>query len=103
MSGADLQPTIPKSDRLLEAIFALRVFGFCLVDVGLLLHLAGAVVLPQGAVDLLVPEQCTAGLLLGIERRLLLLELLDELGGVGGVVGAGKDGHGVWLEKCGRF
>mgnify|MGYP006196981037 CR=1 FL=1 len=35
-----------------------------------------------------------AGLLLGVQLGALLLELVDELGGVGGVVGAGKDGHG---------
>ena len=71
--------------------------------VRLLVDAACAVVLPQAAVHLLVPQQRAAHLLACFELGLLLLEFVQKLGGNRGVVGAGKEGHGVWLEKGGRF
>ena len=38
-----------------------------------------------------------AGDLLGVEFRTLFLQIVDEIGGVGGVVLAGEEGHGANL------
>jgi len=43
-----------------------------------------------------------AGLLLGIQLGLLRLQLLDELGGVGFVVGTAKKRHGAVREPLGN-
>ena len=67
--------------------------GLGLVDVGFLSHASGFELRLGVAVHLFVPQQGAALALLGFEFRLLGLELLDELGGVGLVIGAAEEGH----------
>ena len=73
--------------------------GIGLVDVRLLLDAAFVVVIPGFAVDLLVPQQRAASQLLGSQFRLLLFQAVDELSGVGLVIGAAKEGHGAVLWR----
>src|SRR5258706_195477 len=61
--------------------------GVRLVDVGLLVHAAGAQVFPDFVVHVLVPQQRAAGQLLAGQLGLLLLQVVDEVGGVGAIVG----------------
>jgi len=68
-----------------------------LVDVGFLCHATCFEFLLFRAIDLFVPQQITTLALLGLQRWLSGFQLVDELGGVGAVVGAAKEmfeGHG---------
>ena len=62
-----------------------------LVHVGLLFHAAGAQIFPDFIVHVLVPQQGATGLLLLVQLGLLLLQVVDEVGGVGTVVGATEE------------
>src|SRR5690606_36285654 len=95
--------------RATMVCIAESAYGYCargnlllvavrVVHIRFLRHAAGAVFMPQRPVYRLVPQEGAPGALLRIEFGALLLGLLDELGGVGGVVGSGEDGHGFGLR-----
>src|SRR5665647_408064 len=65
------------------------------VHIGLLRHARFAILGLIGPVEAFIPEQGAAIPLLGFQRGLAGLELVDEKTDLRVVIGAAKDGHGV--------
>jgi hypothetical protein len=72
-----------------------RSSGLRLVNIGFLRYAPLLEFSLDVAVDRFVPKQFSSLTLLGFQLRVLGFELVNELSGVRGVIGAAKKGHGV--------